>query len=338
MTTTTDPMALKVQRLQLAKNALYAACKFNSTGFEVDENNRAALVLISHWLIGEAHTELFDDGQGSVIPMEVKPPKGILLYGGVGTGKTAMMRAVSYARVKGGGSGFMITNAIRVVKEYNQGGDDGGDGVILRYANSPELCIDDLGSEEDGKHYGKITNVISDIIALRYEARRPTHFSTNSDMEALQTKYDVRALSRINEMATVVPLGGVDRRATASRVAQQEPLLFMPEAPMPTDEEIEAKRIRTQEAIAGLYKVIGKPLRVVAPEAATEEPRPAPPSQKDDLDVFARSITDLPDDRLELRSRALITEYGAESIAAKPFLKVIAAEQERRKHPEKQIA
>lgn len=247
-----DQPDLKAQRLQLAKNALFSACRFNSEGYTVDEFNKPALKLISHWLIGEDHIELVDNGSGEMVAYSIAAGKGLLLIGGVGTGKTAMMRSVSYARVKGGGSGFVIANAIRIVKEYNQGGDEGGDGVILRYASLPEMCIDDLAREEDGKHYGKVTNVISDIIALRYEHGRPTHFTTNADVQGLIAKYDERTVSRINEMASVLPLAGDDRRATASRQPRKEAPLFMPEPPMPTDEEIEADKARFAQGMAKL--------------------------------------------------------------------------------------
>lgn len=263
---------LREQRLQIAKNCLYSACRFNSEGYRVDEHNKPALILISHWLIRSQHIEHVNDGAGEMVAYGVVPGKGLMLIGGVGTGKTAMMRSVSYARVKGGGSGFVIANAIRIVKEYNQG-DEGGDGVILRYANLPELCIDDLAREEDGKHYGKVTNVISDIIALRYDHGRPTHFTTNADREGLLSKYDERTLSRINEMASIIPLGGDDRRATATREPRPEPMLFMPEAPMPTEEEIEAARLR-REAIkaefAHLYERKKSPL-VIVPRTANSD-------------------------------------------------------------------
>lgn len=281
-----NKLTLIDQRLDLAFRALGASCRHYSKGFEVDDNNRQPLTLLKYWMIGEHHKEAIADPSGKRTEYSIHPEKGILLMGGVGTGKTAMMRALSHAMNMGGGSGFKIANAIRIVKEYNSS--DGGDNVVLEYAHSGALCIDDLGAEEDGKHYGKITNVIADIIALRYENRHTTHFTSNSDTKALLDKYDERTLSRINEMASIIPLSGQDRRTGAMTVPHRRPnALFMPDPPPMTEEQRAASKEQADAAI----KVLRDHMDEAKRQKREEVERKRREDVEKELKIIARETT-----------------------------------------------
>lgn len=225
------------ERLRSAKNALWramhAVCR---TKPHADEHNAPALAAMAYWLIDAPYPGL-------------RPGKAVGLRGPVGTGKTDLMRALGRAMVMGGAKHAITTvNAIRIVKEFSRtkdenGRDVGGDAVILRYASCGPLCIDDMGREDPGKHYGKDANVIGDIIALRYErwredpAKYLTCGTTNLTNEALRERYDERALSRLDEMQVFYPLGGPDRRATSSVEVHRGLFEIIEEAPAMSMEE-----------------------------------------------------------------------------------------------------
>lgn len=212
-TTTIQPLDQAGQRAQnRAARTLHRALTQLQRKFTVDEYNRSVLIIASRWL-AQVECPEFQVGQG------------LLLSGPVGTGKTDLMNAISRAISWSGGDGFPVVNVKRVEKEFNRSdsGDkqaNGGDAVILRYANLTHVCFDDLGVEEDGKHYGRAANVMQDIIALRYERWRRgeciTHFTTNATPKQLAERYDTRTLSRLVEMCSQVQLSGPDRRMSSA--------------------------------------------------------------------------------------------------------------------------
>jgi hypothetical protein len=253
-----------------------------------------------------------------------KPVKGILLRGPVGTGKSDMMRIISRTMQRGGGSGFLIVNAIRIVKEYNSQ-TDGGDAVILKYAECGPLCIEEIGLEEPGKHYGKEANVIADILALRYERWRhdprkyQTHFTTNADNDALEKRYDERTISRTDEMTFTLALGGPDRRATSKHEPKQLVRLFMPPPPEPTPAQQQADKERVLAQAAKLREAV----KGMAEKAPT-----GPPAFVDlDMEPFAAFVKDKSADELhDIRLKVIAENHIS---VARPYVRVIDAELDR---------
>ena len=65
-------------------------------------------------------------------------------------------------------------------------------------------CFDDLGTEDEVKHYGTQTNVLGQIILMRYELFQGrqvlTHFTSNLTAVQIEKYYGDRVRSRLREM------------------------------------------------------------------------------------------------------------------------------------------
>ena len=193
------------QRLDAAKRCLWHALRRICPAYVVDDDNAATLRSIAQWMVADASNG-------------IDPNRGLLLRGPVGTGKSDMMRGLSAAMTTAGGTGFPVVSVKRIVYEYSRSDErvEQGPSVVMRYAAIDHLCLDDLGTEEDGKHYGKTVSVIADLIAFRYDRWRTghgiTHITTNLDNAALCAKYDERTVSRLSEIVNVLAVPGADRR------------------------------------------------------------------------------------------------------------------------------
>lgn len=144
--------------------------------------------------------------------------KGLLLYGGVGCGKTTLMRVfewnpkASYAvkecteiaqlfsRKEGG------YEAIRPLKGIMHG--QRNDFNQTEYG----ICFDDLGEEKNQKHFGNEANVMEEIILARYINRdlwNKTHITTNLTPEKIEEIYGSRVRSRMREMFDVIDFSNI---------------------------------------------------------------------------------------------------------------------------------
>jgi DNA replication protein DnaC len=65
-------------------------------------------------------------------------------------------------------------------------------------------CFDDMGTEDEVKHYGTQTNVLGQIILMRYELFQGrqvlTHFTSNLTAPQIEKHYGERVRSRLREM------------------------------------------------------------------------------------------------------------------------------------------
>lgn len=307
----------RLRRLNRAKNALWKSLLHLQPAYQMDPDNIDALNGLAHWLVQLPYNS-------------IQPGKGIMLQGPVGTGKTDLMNALSHAFVLGGSSAFQVVNAKRIEKEFNRSDDGsrdrnriGGDHVILHYANIDHLCIDDIGLELDGVHYGRSANIIAEIIALRYDKFRKgsniTHLTSNAAPEQMEKRYDLRTLSRISEMCGEIYVGGPDRRRTSQmpKSLHVMPDLFSPkeERPMPTDDEVRSHFARLKSTIAEVTENLVTTGQRRAPATAT--------SQATDLEDFGDWCETASGSDLQARRFALVNQYGPDSLQAKPFIALI---------------
>lgn len=129
--------------------------------------------------------------------------KGILLNGPVGCGKTSLMtllRHFSYVETK-----YLIKSTRDISTEFNIEGYQ----TILKYGKSTKIfCLDDLGVEQNMKHFGNECNTIAEILLHRYDLFRTqnivTHATTNLNANELDKIYGNRVRSRFREMFNLI--------------------------------------------------------------------------------------------------------------------------------------
>lgn len=139
--------------------------------------------------------------------------KGILLAGGVGVGKTSLMQFFSRNQVYS----YRIISCRSVENDFDKNGYD----AIETYSNNLPIavnanpfghqivgyCFDDIGTESDGKHFGKQKNMMTEIILNRYDRKVPfhsTHITTNLKASELMEGYGTRATDRLKEMVNII--------------------------------------------------------------------------------------------------------------------------------------
>ncbi|MFT6923333.1 MAG: DNA replication protein DnaC [Crocinitomicaceae bacterium] len=129
--------------------------------------------------------------------------KGILLNGPVGCGKTSLitlMKQFAYPD-----HNYIVKSARDVAIEFN----DSGYPAIKKYGKSNKIyCFDDLGIENNIKHYGNECNTIAEVILCRNDLRIyegiVTHATTNLNAEELEKLYGNRVRSRLRSMFNLV--------------------------------------------------------------------------------------------------------------------------------------
>ncbi len=139
--------------------------------------------------------------------------KGIMLCGPIGTGKTSLMHLLRMILPEQGS--YMIKSCRDISFEFYKDGYE----VIHRYSRKsfkikpgskiPQtICFDDLGAEQNLKHFGNECNVLSEILLSRYDLfisdNLITHITTNLNANELEKQYGVRVRSRLREMMNVI--------------------------------------------------------------------------------------------------------------------------------------
>jgi DNA replication protein DnaC len=140
--------------------------------------------------------------------------KGILLYGGVGVGKTTLMQMFQ----RNAAFSYRVINCRDVETEFTIQGHES----IERFSRLQPIavnsnpyghaeigfCFDDLGTENAvTKHFGNAKNVMTDILLNRYDYKldyRATHITTNLAVSEIEKMYGTRVLDRIAESFNVI--------------------------------------------------------------------------------------------------------------------------------------
>lgn len=175
-----------------------------ASGLEIDEENRSVVYTLLSYFSGIQNE--FTEGMSF--------EKGILLFGGIGTGKTTLMELLR----ENPHAPFMMRAAWEIANEFQE--KEVGVKVIEKYGvlvpnqhatrffsrSHIGLCIDDAGTENKGMSFGNTKNVIAEILQARYQnINGPyTHLTTNLDKDELKNAYGLRVFDRMRQMFNIV--------------------------------------------------------------------------------------------------------------------------------------
>jgi len=135
--------------------------------------------------------------------------KGLFLSGKTGVGKTVHMKLVrQFLSFK---ERFKMKACQQLALEYM----DQGAPILMLYGRNyvehidhntmnNSYCFDDLGTEDEVKHFGTQTNAMAQVILMRYnlfQSRQVhTHFTSNLTADQIEFHYGDRVRSRLREM------------------------------------------------------------------------------------------------------------------------------------------
>lgn len=142
-------------------------------------------------------------------PQLSREGKGLLLYGGVGTGKTFAAACVVNALIDSGYS-CLMTNFSRVLNTL--WGTEQRQDYLDKLNSFRLLVLDDLGAERRSEH---AQEQVFNVIDARYRAKLPMIITTNLTAEELKNPKDItnrRIYDRILEMCHPIAVNGVNRR------------------------------------------------------------------------------------------------------------------------------
>ena len=147
-----------------------------------------------------------------------KAGKGLILFGGVGTGKTFLASCIANELIDNGVP-CLVTNFSRIINTL-QGMYEGKQKYLDSLNEFDLLVIDDLGIERNTEY---VNELVYNIIDARYRSGKPMIITTNlkySDLHHAEDTSKARIYSRIIEMCLPVLVSGEDRRKSGMQDAR----------------------------------------------------------------------------------------------------------------------
>lgn len=188
--------AAELKHLSMIGNKL-SGCTF--AGADQDGENRRSMIIC------ERYAEKF--------PQMLAENRGLLLFGGVGTGKTYAAACIANALLDKCYSVVMVSLVTLI---------DGAEELIRRMNDIDLLILDDLGAERS-TDYG--FERIYSVCDTRYRCGKPVIYTTNLPLETLKSSDDLRCAriyDRVLERCYPVEFRGVSRRKREARRGFEE--------------------------------------------------------------------------------------------------------------------
>ncbi len=136
--------------------------------------------------------------------------QGLLIYGGVGSGKTFAASCVANAVIDKGQSA-LVSNFIRLINQSNEAWER-RQAVVDGLQNYKLLVLDDLGVERQSEY---MREQMFNIIDTRYRSNLPLIITTNLPIEQIKNTDDIwlkRIYDRILAMCIPIDFGNTNRR------------------------------------------------------------------------------------------------------------------------------
>jgi len=181
----------------------YGSALFGSK-FKIDRNDQRIFLKLIAYAIKD-----YDEMK----KYSLSPEKGILLTGPIGCGKTSFMQIIQPFLFRN--ERFKVHSATEIASTYAI---TGHETIVSLGRKTHAICIDDLGIEPNQKHFGSDSNVIGEIMLMRYDLFVTqgilTHATTNLNAGELEAKYGNRVRSRLRSMFNLIsfPANTQDKR------------------------------------------------------------------------------------------------------------------------------
>lgn len=140
--------------------------------------------------------------------------RGLLLFGGVGTGKTHTAACIANELLEHGVS-VVMTSLVKLI-------DGGAEDICSRMSSIDLLVLDDLGAERSTDY---ALEQVYNIVDSRYRAGLPVIYTTNLTLEELKHPGDMRyarIYDRVLERCFPVEFRGSSRRKAGARQGFEE--------------------------------------------------------------------------------------------------------------------
>lgn len=147
--------------------------------------------------------------ENNALRLRLDLDKGILLSGPIGCGKTSIMHLIKPFFAKS--VDYKIKTCREISFEFAKSGYEALTPYIQKSNYQPKLpgyCFDDLGAEQQIKHFGNDCNVMAEILISRYEDfvanQSVTHSTTNLSASEIEKLYGNRLRSRMRSLFNLI--------------------------------------------------------------------------------------------------------------------------------------
>ena len=147
--------------------------------------------------------------QNKTLKEQIDLSKGILLSGPIGCGKTSIMHLLR--PFTNPLSDYKIKTCREISFEFAKNGFDAINKYTQKQNNQSRIsgyCFDDLGAEQQIKHFGNDCNVMAEVLISRYEQfvenNSITHLTSNLSASEIEMLYGNRLRSRMRNMFNLI--------------------------------------------------------------------------------------------------------------------------------------
>jgi len=147
--------------------------------------------------------------QKTALKEQIDLSKGILLSGPIGCGKTSIMHLIRPFAYRS--SDYKIKTCREISFDFAKTGYEAINKYTLKENYQSHLsgyCFDDLGAEQQIKHFGNDCNVMAEILITRYEQfienNSLTHLTSNLSASEIEMLYGNRLRSRMRNMFNLI--------------------------------------------------------------------------------------------------------------------------------------